>query len=323
MEYCRPSLQYACFQTPFFGFSALSSIVTTAAPPSLPEPALLQGRLRAALPGFRHVDWVERTGSTNADLLQLARCDEQPARPWLLGAHLQENGRGRAGRTWQNRPGANLMFSCAFDVFLPARSLAALSPLAGVAACEALRDLLEPHNRTLLSLKWPNDLQWRFSKLAGILVEVTRSGTIRHSADHHVVIIGLGVNLLDARALSTSLNRGVADWAEITADDERARGVEIADMVVGIANAWKEALAGVVREGFEDFPARYAEVDHLLGQHLAVLNQGSTIQAGVACGVNEQGQLLIRTPAGIETVSVGEVSVRPLPEDRIQAIQKQ
>ena len=30
------------------------------------------------------------------------------------------------------------MFSCAFDVHLPAAQLPALSPLAGVAACEAL-----------------------------------------------------------------------------------------------------------------------------------------------------------------------------------------
>lgn len=275
----------------------------------------MAGKLRTGLPGFCHVDWVERTGSTNADLLQLARGETQPARPWLLGAHLQDHGRGRAGRSWQNRPGANLMFSCAFDVFLPARALPALSPLLGVAACEALRGLLEPANRPLLSLKWPNDLQWKFSKLAGILVEATRSGAIRQSADHHVVIVGLGLNLHDARALSTALNRAVADWAEITACDGRARRIEIPDIVLAIAGAWTEALAGVVREGLADFPARYAEVDHLLGQHLEVIDQGRIIHSGIACGVDEHGQLLVRTPGGLMPVSVGEVSVRPLPED--------
>ena len=273
-------------------------------------------RLRSALPGFRHVDWVERTGSTNADLLALARTEMQPPRPWLLGAHLQDNGRGRAGRTWQNRLGANLMFSCAFDVFLPAHTLPALSPLAGVAVCEALRGMLEPDNKPLLSLKWPNDVQWRFSKLAGLLVEVTRSGAIKRSADHHVVIIGLGLNLHDARALSSSLNRGVADWAEVVTDDEYARGVDAADIVAAVAAAWADALSGVVREGMHSFPQRYGQVDHLVGQHVAILDRDTTIQAGVACGVNEHGQLLIRTPAGVAPVSVGEVSVRPLPEDR-------
>lgn len=277
----------------------------------------MANRLRSALPGFRHIDWLERTGSTNADLLQRARNDNQPARPWLLGAHLQDNGRGRAGRTWQNRPGANLMFSCAFDVFLPARSLAALSPLAGVAACEALRSLLQPRHQSLLSLKWPNDLHWKFSKLAGILVEVTRSGAVRQSMDHHVVIIGIGVNLQDARALSTSLNRSIADWSEIVTCDEHARLVQVPDMVARVAQAWTEALARVVRVGLNDFPERYAQVDHLLGQHVHVLDGASILHSGIACGVNEHGQLLVKTPQAVVPVSVGEVSVRPLPEDRI------
>src|SRR5690606_2183631 len=286
--------------------------------PVLPEPATLADRLRVALPGFRHVNWVGRTGSTNADLLELARSPTHPPRPWLLGAHLQDNGRGRAGRTWQNRLGANLMFSCAFDVFLPARSLPALSPLAGVATCEALRVLLEPDNRPLLSLKWPNDIQWRFSKLAGLLVEVTRSGAVRHLPDHHVVILGLGINLHDARALSNALNRQVADWTEVISEDEYARAVPAADIVARIATAWVDAFSLVVREGMSSFPQRYAQVDHLSGQHVVVLDNGQTVQSGIACGVNESGQLLIRTPTGISPVSVGEVSVRPLPEGRGQ-----
>lgn len=289
----------------------------------MPEPTQLAAQLREALPGFRRVQWVERTGSTNADLLQLARDDAHPARPWLLGAHLQDSGRGRAGRTWQNRLGANLMFSCAFDVFLPPQSLAGLSPVAGVAACEALRQLLLPGNQPLLSLKWPNDLQWRFSKLAGLLVEVTRSGSIRHSPDHHVVILGLGINLMDARALSTSLNRSVADWAEVAAEDEQARTTPVADIVAHIATAWSQAFSRVVREGMADFPQRYAQVDHLAGQQVAVLDKDRVLQAGIAAGVNEHGQLLVMTPSGAEPVSVGEVSVRPLPEDRNQSSWRQ
>lgn len=284
---------------------------------SLPAPSLMAGSLRAALPGFRHVDWVERTGSTNADLLQLARQEVQPARPWLLGAHFQDSGRGRGGRTWQNRAGANLMFSCAFDVFLPTRLLGAVSPLVGVASCEALRNLLEPAARPLLSLKWPNDLQWKFSKLAGILVEATRSGAARRSPDHHVVIVGLGLNLQDARALSTSLNRGVADWAEVAACDDQARHVDAATIVLRIVQAWTDAMTALVRDGLGSFPARYAGVDHLLGQHLDVLHQGDILYSGVACGVNEYGQLQVKTTRGIKPVSVGEISVRPWPENGV------
>src|SRR5690606_35220341 len=125
------------------------------APPSpfLPDPETLQAGLRASLPRFKQVSWVEQTDSTNADLMTMARSAQGPlARPWLHGAHLQNRGRGRAGRSWQNRRGANLMFSCAFDLFLPAYRLAALSPLVGMAACEALRTLIGPDNASHLSM---------------------------------------------------------------------------------------------------------------------------------------------------------------------------
>ncbi|HUH58677.1 MAG TPA: biotin--[acetyl-CoA-carboxylase] ligase [Candidimonas sp.] len=286
--------------------------MSTTSPQPLPSPRDMKAALSTALPHVNHVDWVEHTTSTNADLLARARASGgQLARPWLLGAHVQERGRGRAGRTWQNRSGANLMFSCAFDVFLPPRQLPTLSPLAGLAACEALRELISPKLRDRLTMKWPNDVQWQFAKLAGILVEVTRSGTSRLSNDHYVAIIGMGLNLDDARALSQSLNRQVADWSEIAGQDAAARAVGAADIVACIARAWYNSLNRVTAHGFEDFPGRYRNVDFLEGQHIHVLDEGRILQAGIACGVNSQGQLLVRTLDGITPVSVGEISVRP------------
>ncbi|MGB3288434.1 MAG: biotin--[acetyl-CoA-carboxylase] ligase, partial [Burkholderiaceae bacterium] len=236
------------------------------------------------------------------------------ARPWLQGAHLQERGRGRAGRRWQNRPGANLMFSCAFDVFLAPQQLPTLSPLAGLAACEALRELVEPEHRSRMTMKWPNDLQWDSAKLAGILVEVTRSGASRLSPDHYVVIIGIGLNLDDARSLSLSLNRRVADWSEIARQDAKAAAVSAAGLVGQIAQAWYASLNQATAYGFDSLPARYAQVDSLAGQHINVLDDGRIAQAGIACGINHYGQLLLRTPQGEQAISVGEVSVRPLQE---------
>lgn len=279
-------------------------------PPFLPEPAELTQQLQEALPDFQQLEWVPSTVSTNAELLARARQAGVPARPWLLGAHLQEAGRGRAGRTWQHREGANLMFSCAFDVFMPSRLLPALSPLAGVAACEGLRGLLSPELSEHLVMKWPNDLQWRLGKLAGILVEATRAGAARDSGDHYIVILGMGLNLDDARALSQSLDRRVADWREIVREDAHACGVRAVDLVACVARAWQAALGRVVREGLDDLPQRHAAVDALVGQVVDILEAGRVIQSGIASGVDEHGRLLLRTPAAIQAVTVGEVSAR-------------
>lgn len=287
--------------------------MSTSPAPLLPSPVQLTEALSASLPGFKHVEWKARTLSTNAELMAKARAGSgQLARPWLLGAHLQDRGRGRSGRTWQNREGANLMFSCAFDVFLPSQQLPTLSPLAGLAACEALRELICPTLRNHLSMKWPNDLQWKFAKLAGILVEVTRAGTARLSPDHYVAIIGMGINLSDARALSQSLNRQVADWSEVVQEDQSAAAsVGAADIVASIARAWYASLNDATAHGFDSLPARYNKVDILAGQHINVLDDGRITQAGIACGVNTLGQLILRTHAGETPISIGEISVRP------------
>lgn len=277
----------------------------------LPSPGEMELGIKAALPHFRHVQWVERTLSTNADLYDRARAGHGGlARPWLLGAHVQDKGRGRAGRSWQNRQGANLMFSCAFDVFLPPRQLPALSPLAGLAASEALLGVISPEQRPHLTMKWPNDVQWQSAKLAGILVEVTRAGTARLSADHHVAIIGMGINLQDARSLSGSLNRRIADWNEIARADRTASTATAVGLVSRIAQAWYDSLNDVTAHGFDDFPDRYAPLDALAGQTVDVLDDGRLLQTGIACGINRQGQLRLRTPTGESAVTVGEISVR-------------
>ncbi len=262
--------------------------------------------LAGALPAFRQVRWVASTGSTNADLLAQARDESAPRKPWLLGAHQQTSGRGRAGRPWQNRPGATLMFSCAFDVDVPAAVLASLSPLAGLVVCEALRRLAGP-GADALRVKWPNDVQWRDAKLAGILVETTRNPA--PDASGHAVVFGVGINLADGPALSQALQRQVADWQAV-ASMPGAPPSGPTELVCAVAGALHRALQGWQSGGFDAFVARYAQVDALAGQDVNVLDQGQVIQQGVAQGVDAQGRLVLATAGGLLPVTVGEVSVR-------------
>jgi len=275
-------------------------------PVHLPAPETLTRQLCEALTDFPSVQWRSQTTSTNAQLLAQGKQTSTP-RPWLLGAHAQQQGRGRAGRTWHNREGAALMFSCAFDgqvgEHLPARLLPALSPLAGVAACEALRHWIRPQMQHHLRLKWPNDVLWRGAKLAGILVETTGAGG-------GLVVMGLGLNLMDAPVLSQSLQRPIADWRGVVQEDGHAAGVSVAQMVAGIARAWKMLVEPQAFD-LKNLPQRFAAVDALYGQTVDVLDQGRVIQSGVAYGVDESGRLLLRQVSNqLLPVTVGEVSVR-------------
>jgi BirA family biotin operon repressor/biotin-[acetyl-CoA-carboxylase] ligase len=256
---------------------------------------------------FGRIDWVDQTGSTNADLL--ARSRERAdggysaaPKPWLLGAHLQQTGRGRAGRAWQNRPGAALMFSCAFDTTVPPATLPVLSPLAGLAACEALRAIAGPGGENL-RIKWPNDVQWGDAKLAGVLVESTRNLGAQPAS--HTVVIGMGMNLLDADVLSRELGREIADWTMTRC------GAALSDVVSEVALAWKEALTQAEETGFQAFVDRFARLDALAGRDIQVLDRGSVVLRGVGRGTDAHGRLLLRTHEGDVPVSVGEISVRP------------
>ncbi|MCK9510110.1 MAG: biotin--[acetyl-CoA-carboxylase] ligase [Pigmentiphaga sp.] len=276
-----------------------------AAPPSALSSAHQEAALRRRLPHWPSVAWVEQSGSTNADLLAALRAGHPT--PALLGAHWQSGGRGRAGRSFLTPPGTALTFSCAFQTPLPPAAMPTLSIWLGLAAWTALAELLPPGHA--LRLKWPNDLQWGEAKLAGILMESTG-----HRANQPGgLVIGIGINLARGDALSATLQRPVAGWADTEHDATPA------DLAQAIANQWQAALEIAQRAwrpalGLPFLPAAFAEADVLAGRAIRLLDQGREQAAGTACGIDTFGRLgLAKGEAPPQWLSVGDVSVRPAP----------
>src|SRR5690606_42154454 len=98
-------------------------MLTDARHTDLPAPEALARELSARLEDFQSIAWTASTGSTNADLLARARAGAGTS---LLGTHLQQIGRGRAGRPWHHRSGAAQRSAGASPVRLPARHLTTL-----------------------------------------------------------------------------------------------------------------------------------------------------------------------------------------------------
>ena len=289
--------------------SFVSNQVTKAV--NLPSPSDMQSNLQKLLSEFALVKWVDKTESTNSDLYKIARNSTiANSKPCLLGAHLQVQGRGRLGRTWQNRSGANLMFSCLFDVIMPANKLPSISILCGISACKAIQSLLLDSQQTNLKLKWPNDILWQQNKLAGILVEVTKSQSTPKHKDRHSIIVGMGINLNDANTLSSSLNRQVADWAQIANENACIQDIGAVDLVYTIAKAWYYEMNNIDAD-LNNLQNRFTDIDALHNQYINIIDNDKIIDTGLAYGVNELGQLLINNSNGIHAVNIGEVSVRP------------
>jgi BirA family biotin operon repressor/biotin-[acetyl-CoA-carboxylase] ligase len=232
------------------------------------------------LPGVE-VRVVERCASTNSTLLAA-----RSRLPVLLAAEAQTAGRGRRGQRWHSEAGADVTFSLAWPIRRPARELAALSLVAGVAVATALRSL----GVAQASLKWPNDLLVDGAKLGGILVE-TRSD---------VAVIGIGINCRRAPGLEKRVRRRIASL-DAFIEPERNR-------VIGeIARALIAALERFDQSGFETLRTEWETMDAHAGQRLRVrLPDGRSI-SGVAGGLAADGALRLLTRQGEVAVRSGRV----------------
>jgi BirA family transcriptional regulator, biotin operon repressor / biotin---[acetyl-CoA-carboxylase] ligase len=234
------------------------------------------------LPGVE-VRVVERCTSTNDLLLK-----EKSA--VLLAAEEQTAGRGRRGRRWHSAPGAGLTFSLGRRVRRPARELAALSLVAGVAAARALRAL----GVRELALKWPNDLVVGGAKLGGILVEA------RTSSDGSYAVLGLGINCRRTPGLGAKLGREVAfvdDFIPVNRNK----------ILQNIASALVAALDAFEAGGLEALRAEWEAMDAHAGRRIRVRLAGGRVVSGTAGGLAEDGALRLVTRSGVRAVRSGRV----------------
>jgi BirA family biotin operon repressor/biotin-[acetyl-CoA-carboxylase] ligase len=259
--------------------------------------------VRAALVGlWARVDIVERTGSTNADLLAAAAAGA-PDRTVLVAEH-QEAGRGRLARSWVSPPGSGLTVSVLLrPEGVSASKLGWLTLLAGLATYDAVHGL----TTVPCGLKWPNDLLLGPAqrKVAGILAEVA-------DPQRPAVVVGIGLNVAAAPADQPGATSLAAEGVEV--------GQTEALIAVLTTLARREA-AWRAKRGDPDATrvrADYRAACLSLGAPVRVELPGGTIHTGIAEDVDTDGRLLLLDPAGHRrAVAAGDVvhlrSVGPTP----------
>ncbi|MCM1517609.1 MAG: biotin--[acetyl-CoA-carboxylase] ligase [Pseudoflavonifractor sp.] len=117
----------------------------------------------------------------------------------VVAASEQSAGRGQRGNSWEAQPGCNLTFSMLLrPVHIDAREQFAISEAVAVAIVEVLRQRITD---IPVKVKWPNDIYVGDSKICGILIENSITGTaISYS------IVGIGINVNQQRFLSDAPN---------------------------------------------------------------------------------------------------------------------
>ena len=268
-----------------------------------PRTPLLAASLRAeVLSGsglYADLAVVERTGSTNADLITAAQ--QGAATGTVLVAEEQTAGRGRLDRSWQSQPGAALTFSVLLrPAGVPAAWRGWLPLLTGVAVAAALGTATGVD----ASLKWPNDVlatSERAGKLAGILAEQAGDA----------IVVGIGLNV-SAEHDELPSGQATSLWLEGAADISRAA---ILVAILRDLERWYlrwtdgpdpgDAAASGLR-------AAYLRACSTIGQEVRVELPGGSTVTGQASDVDSVGRLLVRAADGVHAVSAGDiVHVRP------------
>ncbi|MCA6093276.1 biotin--[acetyl-CoA-carboxylase] ligase [Streptomyces sp. SCA3-4] len=264
--------------------------------PPLNATALRRGLLR---PGalWTSVDVVQRTGSTNSDLV--ASGGPEGA---VLVAEEQSAGRGRLDRTWSAPPRSGLFFSVRLTPGpgVPAGRWGWLPLLAGVATATALSRAAGVDT----ALKWPNDLlvtvDGQERKAGGILAE--RAG------DSVVVGIGLNVSLRADELPVPGAGSLALAGAKVLDRDPLLRAV--LRSLEEWYGEWRAAGGDPAACRLQE---AYAAGCATLGRTVRAELPGGRDLVGEAVAVDGDGRLVLATAEGVqEPVGAGDiVHLRP------------
>ncbi|MFF1659542.1 biotin--[acetyl-CoA-carboxylase] ligase [Streptomyces sp. NPDC058255] len=271
----------------------------------LDRPPLNAASLRRALVRedglWRAVEVVQRTGSTNSDLVALAT-EQKADEGTVLVAEEQDAGRGRLDRQWTAPARSGLFFSVLLKpTQVPVERWGWLPLLTGVAVATGLSRAAGVDT----ALKWPNDLLVTVGgeerKAGGILAE-------RAGPDAVVVGIGINVTLREDELPVPGAGSLALAGARTTDRDTVLRAV--LRSLEQWYERWRAAGGDPVASGLQD---TYAAGCATLGRVVRAELPGGRSLTGEAVALDGDGRLVIATEEGVqEPVGAGDVvHVRP------------
>jgi BirA family transcriptional regulator, biotin operon repressor / biotin---[acetyl-CoA-carboxylase] ligase len=258
---------------------------------------------KARSAGYRLAGF-DTIGSTNTEALAAAAAGD-PGGIWFAALQ-QTEGRGRRGRQWMSPPG-NLAASLLIVPDVDPDTIATLGFVAGVALNRALSSILPQgmirigidgadgfDGRARIALKWPNDVLADGAKLAGILLEASKT-----PAGNTAIVVGCGVNVVAA-----------PEGVPYPATSLRALGVDrtAGDVFEALTDAWVETFAlwddgrgiGTVLELWRGSAAG-------IGAPVAVTQDG-LVRRGIFETIDSSGRLIIRDDTGARfPITAGDV----------------
>lgn len=227
---------------------------------------------------------IEATDSTNAELKRLLK--HGAPEYTVVSAQIQQDGRGRKGRSWVSQPG-NLFFSWVFNVE-KAHYPQALRHLPYIISMAILK-AIPSHPK--LAVKWPNDILIHNKKLAGILLES------HQTAEGCTVVAGVGINTCQSpqdidQPTTSLLEEGIAIL-------NTPLLCQILENFDNIFSVYKEEGFGLVRDVWLSY------CDHIPNEGKIRTNEG--MHQGYFTDIAEDGALIFQTETRLLHLHSGEI----------------
>lgn len=207
----------------------------------------------------------------------------------------QTKGKGRLGRTWQSKKDDGIAFSVLLRPNVAPSEVSAITPLAGLAVCKAIRE----YTKLDCVIKWPNDIIVGRKKLVGILTEMSAE----FDAVEYV-ITGIGINIDH-----TSFPEEIA-FKATSLLLETGRHIDKNEFLACVLEHLENEF---VKNNLELTPTALSEYTDLcttVGRSVT-FQRGTRRISGMAVGVSEHGELKVMMSDGtICLVNSGEVTVQ-------------
>ena len=186
------------------------------------------------------------------------------------------------------------------------RNFSCLTLAVGVGVTAALSDI----GASGVELKWPNDLVLKDGKLGGILTEL-QSG--ERGSDNVTVVIGIGLNM-DMRGHLAGVTAGIGEISDLRQVMTELPGrFQLAAAIIGHL---VRTLLQFEADGFGTFGEQWKRFDWLAGKNVRVETPFENID-GVACGIDDDGALIVRRAGRNERIVSGTVTLLTASERQI------
>lgn len=250
----------------------------------------------------KKVEAFDTIDSTNTKAKQLAEAGESEGT--LIVSDEQTAGKGRRGRKWCSKKGANAFFTLLIKPKIEPKYLSGITLLAAMSVVEAIKDVCGIQSL----IKWPNDVVLEKKKICGILTEMSSEMNYVNYA-----VIGIGININDDEIPDEIRENASSIYLET--GNKTNRNKLVAKVIERFDGYYRKFLETKDLSAFTDeynsmLISMNKEVKVLYG--MAETARADEEEKGIARGIDGDGSLLVETKDGIKSIVSGEVSVRGL-----------